>query len=349
LKGIDALSSAEGWRRKLVDESNGKYGLANFSGTMLPDVVSDIFRIFSPVNVERQRKLNAQFGHRLNIFLDSLFDYPTIIQFKLGAYGSWEQYNRLISVHIGGCNFRCWHCYCDDSLLTGKNLLFMTPKELINRFIEQRRKDLALGMPSNVLRITGGEPFLAPDLILSCLEEIHERRLDERVFVWSETNLSPFIKQHNSEKCLAEKWVDLDKIARFKNFALHPCIHGITPENLFENTRVDGRWLDDLINGLKVLIQHKIDIYPTISSNMCTPNGIENFFQKLRSINRYLPLRFALIEFHLDYPGVMARSDAQKHDRVYNKYLVLSKWNALLQEEYGLSYAEKPRHEVPLF
>jgi uncharacterized Fe-S cluster-containing radical SAM superfamily protein len=348
MKGIDALQSAIGWRRKLVDESGGKYALADFSYTMMPDVISNIFRVFTPVSVDRQRKLNTQFGHKFNIFLDSLFDYPTIIQAKLGSYGSWEQYNRLVSVQLGGCNFRCWYCYCDDCLLKGEKLVYLTAEELVNRFFEQHKKDLTLGMPTNVFRISGGEPFLAPDLISSCLEEIKKRRMDNRIFVWSETNLSPFLKQQGSERSLAEEWADLSTISSFKNFALHPCVHGISPENLYETTHVDGKWFEGLIDGLKILIQHKVDIYPTFSSNMCPPESVEDFFHKLLSINKNLPLRFALIEYHLDYPTVMARSEAQKHETIYNRYLVLQKWNELLQATYGLSYAEIPRHDVPL-
>jgi uncharacterized Fe-S cluster-containing radical SAM superfamily protein len=347
--GIDAFHAAKGWRQKLVDEPNGKFGLADFSRTAMLDVINNIFRVFVPVNVERQRKLNTQFGHRLNIFLDSLFDYPTIIQSKLGMYGSWEQYNRLLTVQLGGCNFRCWYCYCDDSLLRGEKLVYLTAEELVDKFIEQRVKDMASGLPSNVLRISGGEPFLAPDLILGCLEEIKKRRLDERIFVWSETNLSPFLKESVAGKSLVEEWTDLDKISGYKNFAVHPCVHGITPESLYEVTRVDGKYFEGLIDGLGLLIQHRIDIYPTFSPNMCPPEQVESFFQKLLSINRNLPLRFALIEYHLDYPAILARSEAYKHETIYNKYLVVQKWNELLQETYDLSYAEKPRHDIPLW
>lgn len=349
MKGIDALYSAVGWRKRLVDESNKKYGIASLIGTMMPDVISDIFRVFIPVNPDRNRKLNTQYGHKLNIFIDSLFDYPTIIQSKLETYGRWEQYNRLLSTQLGGCNFRCWYCYCADDLLKGRNVVFLTAEELINRFIEQRRKDFTLGIESNILRISGGEPFLAPDLILSCLEKIKELRLENRVFVWSETNLSPFLKEPNSQNSLAEKWADLDKISRFKNFALHPCLHGITPENLYENSNIDSRWFDGLVNGLKILIQYKIDIYPTFSSNTCPPDHVDELFKKLLSINKNLPLRFALIDYHLDYPTILRRTQAQEHKTVYNKYMLISKWNELIQSQYGLSYAEVPRHQVPLW
>lgn len=349
MKGINALYSAMGWRKKLVDESNGRYGIASFIGTIMPNVISDIFRVFSPVNPDKNRKLNAQFGHKLNIFVDSLFDYPTIIQSRLETYGRWEHYNRFISIQLGGCNFRCWYCYCDDDLLMGRKLVYLTPDELIGRFIEQRRKDITLGIESNVLRISGGEPFLAPDLILSCLEKIKELKLENRVFIWSETNLSPFLKEPDSQKSLAEKWGDLDKISRFKNFAVHPCLHGITPENLYENSNIDGDWFDDLVNGLKVLTRHKIDVYPTFSSNTCPPNHVEELFERLLSINKRLPLRFALIDYHLDYPPILKRPSAQTHETVYNKYMVIYKWNELLQNEYGLSYAEVPRHEIPLW
>jgi hypothetical protein len=91
MSGIDPVQFAKAWRQKLVDRSNGKFGLGSFTGTVMPDTTSDIFRVFVPVNPERQRKLNCKFGHKLNIFLDSLFDYPTIIQAKLESHGTWEQ------------------------------------------------------------------------------------------------------------------------------------------------------------------------------------------------------------------------------------------------------------------
>jgi uncharacterized Fe-S cluster-containing radical SAM superfamily protein len=256
--------------------------------------------------------------------------------------------NRLLTVQVGGCNFRCWYCYCDDALLKGKNLAYLTPKELVDRFIQQRINDYSQGMQSNVLRISGGEPFLAPELILGCLKEIKRRGLDDRIFIWAETNLSPFLKESNSSPPIVETWVNLDEFAGFRNFALHPCVHGTSPENLREITKVDSKWFDGLLEGFKTLIQRKIDIYPTFSPNMCPPRDVEGLFQKLSSIHEYLPLRFALIEYHLDYPSVFMRHEAQQHLTVYNKYLVIKKWNELLLKTYGLSYAEKPRQEIPL-
>ena len=349
MSGIDPVQFAKGLRKKLVDGSNRKFGLGSFTGTAMPDTTSDIFRVFVPVNPERQRKLNCQYGHKLNIFLDSLFDYPSIIQAKLKAPGTWEQYNRLLTVQVGGCNFRCWYCYCDDALLNGMNLVYLTPEELVDRFIQQRISDNPQGLQSNVLRISGGEPFLAPELILGCLEEVRRRGLDDRIFIWTETNLSPFLKESTSGPPIIEKWVNLDKLSCFRNFALHPCVHGTSPKNLHEICKVDEKWFGGLLEGLNTLIQHKIDIYPTFSPNMCPPGDVEDLFKRLTSINKYLPLRFALIEYHLDYPSVLMRHEAQQHLTVYNKYLVIKKWNELLLKTYGMSYAEKPRQEVPLW
>lgn len=303
-----------------------------------------------PVSPDRQRKLNNQYGHKLNIFLDSLFDYPTIIQAKLKAKGSWELFNRLLTVQVGGCDFRCWYCYCDDSLLNGNNLLYVNPKDLIDKFLEQRTADSVQGVQSNVLRISGGEPFLAVELILGCLEELRRRRLDEKIFVWTETNLSPFLTAPKETKSLLEKWgVNLQRFAEFKNFAVHPCIHGTSPANLKEVTKLDEKWFDGLLKGFKCLIDNKIDVYPTISPNMSSPDDVSSIFGKLRSINEYLPLRVALIEYHLDYPTVFKRKGTELHTTVYNKYLFINRWNDLLLKNYQLSYAEKPRHEVPLW
>ena len=349
MTGIDAYQFAKGLREKLVNQANGKFGFASFTGTAMLDTLSDLFRVFTPVSPERQRKLNSQYGHKLNIFLDSLFDYPTIMKYRLHVQGSWEQYNRLLTVQVGGCNFRCWYCYCDDVLLNGQNLTYLNATELVDRFIQQRISDHSQGMLTNVLRISGGEPFLAAELILGCLKEIKKRGLDDKLFVWTETNISPFLKDPVSGMTLVENWVNLEEFAVFKNFAVHPCIHGTSPENLYEITKIDSKWFDGLLKGLETLIQHNIDIYPTLSPNMCPPKDVEGIFNKLRAINEYLPLRVALIEYHLDYLSVFMRKDALEHVILYNKYIVIKKWNDLLLKTYGLSYAEKPRQEVPLW
>ena len=80
------------------------------------DPVVPFFRIFTPVKTEKGRKLNPIYGFTFNAFKDTLMDYPTIIQHKLGKVGTkgWESYNRLLALHVAGCPLNCWHCYLEE-------------------------------------------------------------------------------------------------------------------------------------------------------------------------------------------------------------------------------------------
>jgi len=228
--------------------------------------------------------------------------------------------------------------------------------------LQQRERDKQIGIEDNVLRITGGEPFLLPDLILDCLKEFRSRGLDKEVFIWTETNLSPFLKRIESDKTLVEEWLakeesSLHELAQYKNFCVHPCLHGINRENMEWITKnVDAQCFDDLVEGLKILIEHGIDIYPTFGANVVPPQSVSAIFHKLLCIDKNLPLRFALINYDFNYEQVFARmkSNIERYSMVYNKDLVIYLWDELIRKqyysEYGetIEYAKIPRHEIPL-
>lgn len=348
--GLDLVSSTKALHKRI--RKDGKFFFADFSGEYMPDVVSNTFRIFTPHKPEKNRIDNGIDLVSFDMYRHTVFDYPSIIQAKLG--GRWSLYNRLISAQVGLCNFHCWYCYVPEDILRGARVQSLTSEQLVESYLKIRANDKAQGLESNVLRISGGEPFLAPDLVLECLEYIQKIGLQEEVFVWSETNLSPFIKEGADQSTLVETWLQeqgktLEDLARFNNFALHPCLHGITPLNLAQTTLVGAEFFDRLVEAFRTLVDHRIDIYPTISSNTSPSEGLEHLFWKLKTINEKLPLRFALIEDDLDYPPVDERlSRERRRGEIYGRNLLITRWSRLLEETYGCKYAEIPRKSVDL-
>lgn len=365
----NAVDSAIRMRQRLIDRSQAikRYGVSTFSGTqmrryydsgLIPD---DFFRVFNPVKPEKKRRLNPVYDPDFDMYFDTLMDYPTVIQGKMG--GRWEQYNRMIAVQVAACTpFDCWHCYLDEELKRGKLCTFVTAAQLVDSFIQQRERDRQAGLEDNVLRITGGEPFLLPDLILDCLSEIKGRGLDKEVFIWTETNLSPFLKRAGSARSIVEEWLaeegkSLSELAQYKNFCVHPCLHGISKQNMEWITRaVDPECFEGLLEGLRILIEYGIDIYPTFGANMSPPELLPEIFSKMVSIHRNLPLRFALINYELNYEQVLLRmkTNSQRYSMVYNKDLVIALWDELIRKEYTgvygpmVGYATIPRHLVSL-
>jgi len=304
-----------------------------------------IFRSFDVVKPSERRKLNIIGG--FDMYNDSLMDYPSIIQSKMA--GKWEAYNRLISVHIPVCPFNCWHCYNDKKLHAAKDGSdYYAAQEIVTKFLEQRNFDKASGLESNVLRITGGEPLLVPELILETLNILKESGLDKEVFVWTETNLFPLAAD---DKLSFSSQNILDELAKFDNLAIHPCFHGIDSINIEEIIGKHKISLPDFIKGIKSLIDHKLDIYPTIGSNVCNPVSLQDFFKQLYEIHKNLPMRFALIEYDLHrYSPIQDRVGADQPTiaKLYSKYQTLRIWNQLLQYYYGYGYGVLPRHMVSL-
>jgi len=352
MPSLDPISSAKRFRQSMTKYS-GKFAFADFTGDPMPDVINSTFRLFVPHKPERNRIDNGLNGGKFDIYKHTVFDYPSIIQSKLG--GDWGRYNRIISAQVALCDFYCWYCYVPDELLRGRKVQYSTPREVMERFLEIRNNDKKQGLESNVLRISGGEPFLAPDLILECLEYLRDNGMEREVLVWSETNLSPFLKEQPDQFVLAEIWLEeqgksLKDFAFFKNFVLHPCLHGTTSLNFSQTTLVREDFFDPLVEAFGLLIDYRIDIYPTISSNTCPSTHIGDLFLRLKEIHEKLPLRFALIEYHFDYPIIDERlSRSRRQGIIYGKNAMIAKWNELLQKNYGVGYAETPRSKVSLW
>ena len=382
-------------RSNIVNKESGvkKYALvSNFKNTSMEDLskefVDECFRLFTPVKPEAQRKLNSCFGSDFDVFEDSLFDYPTIAQSKLG--GNWKDYNRLASIHVAYCNLGCWYCYVDECLKTAcHNCLFKNSEEcngiskanklksyfsaddIVDLFIKQLERDKEITFNKNnrtILRITGGEPFLVPDFILDVLKEIKRRKMDNEIYVWTETNITPFLITDKEGNRFVNNWQNedietnskwsLNELSAFKNnFCIHPCFHGLSKASFSRQTGVELYNFENLIEAFNYIMDLEIDLYPTFGVNVCTPNEIIEFFHRITKDDRRakIALKFALIDYSFHYPSVKKRiaKIAENFDKIngnysnlYNKYLSISIWNKLLKDKFGVSYAEIPRNFV---
>lgn len=312
-------------------------------------MINSIFRVFEAVKPERRRKLNINPVYEFSIHNDSLFDYGSIIGYKLQK--PWALFNRLIAIQVPFCPNNCWHCYLPKELYDQRSSrvrhVEKTAREIVNLFKQQRDQDRNQGKYSNVLRITGGEPFLLPELILDILQAIQDDGLSEKIFVWTETNLEPFAGPEGlAFMDLAENREILSKISKFNNFCVHPCFHGLSSD---EFNIITGKnysiALNDQIDALKRLVNAGIDVYPTFGINVCDPAHIRSLYFGLKNISDILPLKVALVAYDLEaYPPISERVGAKRTVPLYSKYAAIRIWNQLLLNDFGVGYAVIPRH-----
>lgn len=326
------------------------------------------FRVFEPVKPDKRRKLCLEYDKSFNALKDSLLDYPTTAAYKLNrnVNKEWIYYNRLISIHVPRCPLNCWHCFveecyrnnCDSCLSNNscdksrRKMLevkedWFSAEAIIKEFLDQRINDLKYGRHTNILRITGGEPFLVPNLIVEVLEELKMRDLNNEILVLVETSLLPLCK-YNEKTIVTDDL--LNRMASFNNICVYPCFHGISNENFYHTTTEEIK-LEYLFQALKRLISAGIDVYPSFGSNVTPIEEVENFYNALLRINKLLPLKFSLVEYDLNYEPIINRKKLfdlsfEKKIKLFNKGAVINKWNSLLQRDTGYSYGERPRHLV---
>jgi uncharacterized Fe-S cluster-containing radical SAM superfamily protein len=370
---MDFNSIIEEYRKHLIVTDGGKKQykiIKDFKGTYIEKemakeekMVSPIFRVFDAAKPERGRKLNIDPIHNFDQYNDSLMDYASIIGYKLN--NSWSLYNRLISFHVPLCPNDCWHCYVPHELYVQEysdtHCKPFTAEEIIDLFVEQQKIDRNNDKHSYVLRITGGEPFLVPDLILDCLAIISARKeLSNKVFVWTETNLEPFVGKQGKAFMDQDNNKDiLKEMGKYTNFAVHPCFHGLSQ---IEFDTITGKeyhiTLEDQINAVQRLVDNKIDVYPTFGSNVCDSTNIKPLFDALKQVNNRvsgningnLPLKVALVEYKCDYEPVEKKIiNRETIPDIYSRFAALRIWNKLLLEEYGVGYGIIPRHLAAQF
>jgi len=196
-------------RKNHVKKRNNKnlYRIATYEKSRMRERITgeieyDYFRDFIPIKPKAGRKINdnnllkALNAPDFDIYVDTIFDYPQIIQKKLegGVDAGWQKYNYILTMQVSPCSFMCWHCYVDRALREGKMGTWISSEELLDSFLNERKRFHENGEidKGNVLRISGGEPFIAPELHLECLNILKEMGLDRKIFIWTETNISPF-------------------------------------------------------------------------------------------------------------------------------------------------------------
>ncbi|CAL7960850.1 putative Fe-S oxidoreductase [Gammaproteobacteria bacterium] len=330
--------------RKTVVPRSNVYGIAPLQEANMPGKLTNILRVFEPINFVKGRKPNSEYGGVFDKYHDTLSDSPVTIATKLGK--NWRDYNYHVIIQSAVCNFRCFYCYVDYSFLGGK-MVEVAADEVIKQFLQEREKALVNGQQYNVLRISGGEPMLIPDLTLICLRKIKELKLDDTVCVKTETNLSPLAKVNGL--ALAAEWADFEELSKYKNFIIHPTVHGISAKNLHNNCSVDPVVFDMVCEGLQTLIDYQLDFYPSFGANTTIPSDVQPFFNCLKKIHKNLPLRFAVRPFKFTYDAVCERKGRNSLTIMTNQNEVISKWDSLLQETYGVKYAEIPRNKVSLY
>lgn len=348
-----------------------KYHLADFSSTervryAIPD---SPFRAFPSVPQDYSSKRKQNNTIAFDPYRDTLFDYPLVVKHLLQSpLQAVEHFNYHLTVQLPSCGMDCWHCYNDKQICAagftkGKiKTNEYTAQQVLESFVKCKKNDQIHHY--NILRISGGEPFLVPELIAELLKIIHRKGdPDYPQAIWTETNLLPWIADDQDKSVMTQALVEaknngLDMESIFSKMCdrivVHPCFHGLTDDNLNKcSIPVELRdqakiKFADLISGFDSLqtfpAQDKpLHLYPTFITEACDPDGVANLFKQLYKIDPTYVLKVALISTDLYEPVQIRlhdRATSKDLPRVYARHASLHRWRSLLKHYFDNDYAQ---------
>jgi len=360
LKGFDPFKRAEIIRPRMIDLVNKKVLLASFEDTsQLKDIpkaqrMGDYFR----VKVYAQKKEIEQ-------GLDNFRREPAAIAAKkLGippSYFSeedkkyWQgpniaECNAVFLGQINGCNLQCWQCYVDDKNKSanpeyGK---FFSAEEILTQFLIESRKAQFLtdsDKKLNILRISGGEPFLVPEFIVWMIEAVEKFGLEDFIYLWVDTNLTTggFYWKYLSEK-------QREKIRNFKNIGFMGCYKGYDEESFTKTCGAAPEFFKNQFIMHRRLIEEGLDVYSYLYlltySEKNLKERIIGFINRLqKEVDEYAPLRLTTPDVKKYSPTEM-RLTPERELAFELQYQAIEIWKKEMKRRFG-EQANLAPHEIP--
>ena len=238
------------------------------------------------------------------------------------------------------CNWRCWYCFVPFDLLSAnhKHSQWSTAAELLDLHLKQPD-------PPQVIDLTGGQPDLTPEWVPWMLQEIRSRKLEDRIYLWSDDNLSTdyFWRYLSAD--------DIELVRDSKNYGRVCCFKGFDEESFSFNTRADGSMFARQFDLFGRFLELGIDVYAYVTLTSPTADQISarigRFVDKLQSLHPNLPLRTVPLEIQL-YTPVQSRIEVETGAALEIQITAVEAWNRQIEERYSLVERASPITEVGL-
>ena len=193
------------------------------------------------------------------------------------------------------CNWRCWYCFVDFSLLSAsrKHSDFITADQMIQWYAETPDRP-------PVIDLSGGQPDLVPEWVVWMIEALKRHGLSDKVFLWSDDNLSNdyFLRYLTDGQ--------REHLANFRNYARVCCFKGFDPESFAFNTKAHPDLFKTQFAVFAQLLSAQIDLYAYVTLTGPRANKVrdkvQEFIDQLQGVHPNLPLRTIPLEIRLFSP-----------------------------------------------
>ena len=222
------------------------------------------------------------------------------------------------------CNWRCWYCFVDFKLLSAdpKRAEWLDADTLVARYLDQPN-------PPQVIDLTGGQPDLVPEWVPWMLEAIETASCSDRVYLWSDDNLSnDYFWRYLSPS-------QRECIVRSPRYGRVACFKGFSADSFAFNTGAAPELFDRQFRLFERLLGTGMDLYAYATFTTPTTNAIrdhiKSFVDRLQTISERLPLRTVPLEIDV-YSPVRGRLNVARDASLRNQWDAIAAWN----EEIGM-------------
>lgn len=238
------------------------------------------------------------------------------------------------------CNWRCWYCFVPFELLAANRKYsdWLSPSELLDLYLRE------IDVPP-MIDLTGGQPDLTPEWVAWTMDEIIKRGLEEKIYLWSDDNLSnDYFWRFLSEK-------EREMIAAYPKYGRVGCFKGFNAESFAFNTLADAGLFKRQFDLMKRLLTTGIDIYAYATFTAPSSSGIEDdmrrFVDELQKLNENLPLRTVPLQVEVFTP-VQKRLNAEKKQALENQWRAVEAWQKELENRFPSEARSRCIADVPL-
>jgi uncharacterized Fe-S cluster-containing radical SAM superfamily protein len=238
------------------------------------------------------------------------------------------------------CNWRCWYCFVPFSLLSAnpRHSAWQSAAELVDLY-------LAEPSPPPILDLTGGQPDLVPEWVFWMMQELRDRGLDQKVYLWSDDNLSnDFFWRFLSEDAR-------EFIATYSMYGRVCCFKGFNEESFVFNTCAAPEHFARQFALMKKLLDLGIDLYGYVTLTTPTATRIAadmaRFVDSLQDIDPMLPLRVVPLEIKVFTPVVRRLTD-EANVSMENQQVAVEHWQKELEVRFSSEARLRPITAVPL-
>jgi uncharacterized Fe-S cluster-containing radical SAM superfamily protein len=230
------------------------------------------------------------------------------------------------------CNWRCWYCFVDFKLLSGNKKYsdYLTCDTMLEYYLNQDN-------PPLMLDLTGGQPDITPEWIPWMMETLIQKGLSEKIYVWSDDNLS----NDYFWKYLTKDQIEL--ISNYKMYGRVCCFKGIDETSFVHNTGASPEFFHVQFKLWEKLLKTGMDLYSYITLSAPTSTDfascIRNFLDRIQSVDEMYPLRIVPLRIQVFTPMVSRIKDLHQ-DLMEGQKIAINVWKEELSKRFSKDQLE---------